>query len=188
KIVAHEAQQIVGPDMVQVVHHVQLERTKKIGQVRICNIAPESVRVDHNATSVSTQDLDFIEHREFKTLSELRLAGFDVADDISDSGEDGQDWESEARDEYGILRNSEGDESDPSMRRDLVREAWMRVGFDGDGKAELRQLVGVGDTFLLNEETDIVPIAAITPVVLPHQHNGLCPADAVLDIQIINTL
>mgnify|MGYP000845475831 FL=1 len=188
KSIAHEAQEIIAPDMIRTVHHVQIERTKKTGQVRICNLAPESVRVSHTATSVSTQDLDFIEHREYKTISELRLAGFDVADDLSDSGSDGQDWEAETRDQYSILRQSEGDESDPSMRRVLVREAWMRVDFDGDGKAELRHVVVVGDTFLVNEEADFIPIAAITPVILPHQHTGLCPADAVLDIQIINTL
>lgn len=191
EVVEEQEQAIIDPAMavVEVRFDCTIKRKKAKNVARLELMAPECIRVDHNARTLNLQDprVAFVEHAEFKTISELRQDGFEIDDDIADSGDGVGDWEREVRDDYAPFRDREGDESDPSMRRVKVREAWIRVDFDDDGLAELRHVVLVGTTILLNEEADEVPIAALCPVMLPHQHYGLSVADAVMDLQRIQT-
>lgn len=170
-------------------HSVRIERKKSRNVVKIDNLSPESVKVDQNARGLSLQDdrVSFVEHSEQKTLTELRLEGFDVDNDLSDGGESGGDWEEALRDDYQPWRDRDSDTVDPSMRRVRVRECWIRYDYDGDGRAELRHVIIVGKEILLNEECSFVPVIALCPTPLPHQHNGLSVADAVMDLQRIQT-
>lgn len=175
--------------IVEVFHSVRLERKKPRNTVRIENVAPEYIRVSQDARGLSLQDerLPFVQHAEPRTISELRAQGLDVPDDINDGGDSMSDWEEDLRDDYTPFRDREGEETDPSMRRVLVRETWMRVDFNGDGRAELRHVIVVGKTVLHNEETDHVPLVALCPAPLSHRHYGLSMADAVMDLQRIQT-
>jgi hypothetical protein len=165
-----------------------VQRTTEYGCVKIQNVAPESIYVDSNARGLNLQDpaVAFVEHRERKTLSQLREEGFKVDDDLTDAGESTGDWEDGLRDPLNPLRNTD-EESTPASRRVWVREVWIRYDEDDDGIAELRHVIVVGTTILVNEEADQVPIAAMCPVMLPHQHVGLSVADAVMDVQRIKT-
>ena len=191
EVVEEAEQAVIDPaiGLVEVRFDCTIKRKKPKNTARLELMAPESVRVDHNARTLNLQDdrIEFVEHAEFKTISQLRKEGFDVEDDIADSGDGVGDWERDLRDDYTPFRDREGDESDPSMRKVKVRESWIRVDYDDDGLAELRHVVLVGTTILLNEEADVVPIAALCPVMLPHQHYGLSVADAVMDLQRIQT-
>lgn len=191
EVVEEQEQALIDPAMglVEVRFDCKIKRKKPKNTCRLVNLAPESVRVGQNARTLNLQDErnEFVQHAEYKTISELRQEGFDVDDDISDSGDGVGDWERELRDDYTPFRDREGSESDPSMRRVKVRESWIRVDYDDDGMAELRHVVVVGTTILLNEEADEVPIAALCPNMLPHQHYGLSIADAVMDLQRIQT-
>jgi hypothetical protein len=166
------------------------KRVKGRDVVRVENVPPENVRVAAKCRTLSLQDprMPFVEHEEKKTISELREEGFDVADDLSDSGGESMiDWEQVQRDNYQPFMDGDGETPDPSMREVAVREIWMRHDYDGDGIAELRHILIVGRTILLNEETDIVNLVALCPNPQPHQHHGYSLADAVLDIQNIKT-
>lgn len=170
---------------------VKIRKTKPRNITKIVNLPPEYVLVSQNAKGLSLNDTacDFVEHREYKTISQLREQGFDVEDDISDSGDGVGDWEADLRDDYTPFRdnNRDGAGGDPSMRRVKVRECWIRVDYDEDGMAELRHVIVVGTTILLNEDADCVPIVALCPTPLSHRHNGLSVADAVMDLQRIQT-
>jgi hypothetical protein len=170
---------------------VKIRKTKPRDITKIVNLPPEYVLVSQNAKGLSLNDTacDFVEHREYKTISQLREQGFDVEDDISDSGDGVGDWEADLRDDYTPFRdnNRDGAGGDPSMRRVKVRECWIRVDYDEDGMAELRHVIVVGTTILLNEDADCVPIVALCPTPLSHRHNGLSVADAVMDLQRIQT-
>lgn len=172
-------------------HTVKLARSKPRNVVKIENLAPEYVLVSQNAKMMDLNHpaCEFVEHREYKTISQLREAGFDVEDDISDSGDGTGDWEEELRDDYTPFRdnNRDGAGGDPSMRKVKVRECWVRVDYDEDGLAELRHIIIVGTTVLLNEDADFVPIVALCPTPLAHRHYGLSVADAVMDLQRIQT-
>lgn len=191
EVVEHEETQTYIPEapFIDIRHSCTVKRAKPRNTVKLENLAPESIRVDHNARSVNLQDerVSFVQHAEHKTLSDLRQEGFEVDDDLMDSGDGVGDWENDLRDEYSPFRDREGNESDPSMRRVKVRESWIRVDYDGDGMAELRHVIVVGTTVLLNEEADFIPIVAMCPIPLPHQHYGQSVADAVMDLQKIQT-
>lgn len=180
-----EHQEIHGGPMP--LHSFTIERANYRGCVKLENIAPEHIYIDHNARGLDLQNVAFVEQREYKTITQLRDEGFDVEDDINDGGDGVGDWEEDLRDEYSPFRDREGEESDPTMRRVKVRECWIRFDQDDDGRAELRHVILVGTTILLNEEADIVPIVAMCPTPLPHQHYGLSVADAVFDLQQIKT-
>lgn len=172
-------------------HSVKLRCKKGRNVVKVENIPPEFVLIDQNAKGLSLNDPScaFVEHREYKTISQLRQEGFDIPDDISDSGDGTGDWEDAQRDDYTPFRDTDTDGAggDPSMRRVKVRECWIRIDYDEDGIAELRHVIVVGTTVLLNEDADLVPIAALCPSPLSHRHYGLSVADAVMDLQRIQT-
>jgi hypothetical protein len=192
EIVEHEERAVSfdpAGAFVEVLHTVKVERKKPRNVVRIENVAPEHVRVDQHARSVSLQDhrVSFCQHAEMKTISELRQEGFDVPDDINDGGDGVGDWEEDLRDDYTPFRDREGEASDPSMRRVKVRETWIRFDKDGDGKAELLHCIVVGTEVLHCEETDHIPLVSLCPTPLAHRHYGLSVADAVMDLQRIQT-
>jgi hypothetical protein len=164
------------------------KRVKGRDVVRIENVPPENVRVAQNCRTLSLQDprMPFVEHVEKKTISELRAEGFDVPDDISDDSSPGE-WEGTVRDRYQPFMETEGDSPDPAMREVTVRECWIRFDEDGDGIAELRNVILVGKTILKDEEDDTVGLVALCPNPQPHQHHGYSLADAVMDLQEIKT-
>lgn len=75
-----------------------------------------------------------------------------------------------------------------SQERLALRDEYVRIDYDGDGVAELRRIVRVEDTILLNEECDEAPFATICPVPMPHKVFGLSLADLVIELQKINTV
>jgi hypothetical protein len=171
-------------------------RVKPRDFVRIENVPPENVKVAQNCRTLSLQDprMPFVEHVEKKTISELREEGFDVADNISDGGKSASEWEDAQRDKYQPFQDAQGETPDPAMREVTVREIWIRHDHDGDGIAELRNVVIVGREVLkrkdgteANDETDLVNLVALCPNPQPHQHHGLSLADAVMDLQEIKT-
>lgn len=192
EIVEHE-EQLIAYDpagaFVEKTHTVRVQRIKAENVVRIDNIAPERVRVSQSARRLSLQDrrVDFVEHIEEKTISEMREEGFDIDDDISDGGDGVIDWEQNLRDEYTPFRDRDNNAVDPAMRRLKVREVWIRYDKNKDGKAELLHVIVVGTTILLCEETDHIPVVALCPMPLAHQHYGFSVADAVMDLQKIQT-
>lgn len=168
---------------------VELERAEGYSCVKFEGVPPERVLVSPNARGLCLQDprLDFCEYWEYKTISDLRDEGFDVTDDLQDHSEITQDWEEASRDDDNPFRNHEGEESSPAARRLKTRNVWIRFDSNDDGLTELRRVVVVGTTILLDEECDEVTLVALCPIMLPHQHVGLSVADAVTDLQKIKT-
>ena len=167
-------------------HKVTLERRRGFPCVKYLNIAPENVRIDSNLDKVSVSEANFAERIEHKTLAQLRDEGFDVPDDLNDGGSSG-DTEYDA-----AIRNlgqwDEEDEADPSMRRVRVREVWIRTSlYSGGKRAELRHVIVVGTTILLNEPADLIPIIGWSPAPLPHQHHGMSMVDETADVQNVKT-
>lgn len=191
EIVEHE--EVMTLDMATgmpvITHSVRLERKKPRNFARIVNIAPENIRVDKNARGLSLQDerVGFVQHIEKKTISEIRLDGFDVPDDINDDGDSVAEWEEASRDEDNPFWYQSGETIDPATRLVTVRETWIRFDANGDGRAELRHVIVVGAKILHNEECSFIPVIALSPTPLPHQHYGLSVADAVMDLQRIQT-
>ena len=161
---------------------IEIEVTDRSGKVCIQNVPPEEFMITQKHNSVSLQDCLFLAHRMRKTVSELKEMGYDVSDNAGD--DDGVEFSAEylARRQFAE-ETLETDPSDKSLRRVWVTECYLRVDFDGDGIAELRRVLRCGNEILENEETDYIPFAAITPIIMPHRFYGLSEADLLMDIQ-----
>lgn len=193
-----EAEEVEGePDETgqpQPAFNIKIRSTEKTGKVCIDTIPPERVLVEAGYKHIGLSRTNFAEYWEDRTISELREVGFDVPDSIADEDDSdgyaaGNDLVENARQARDAdWRDDDNDEEgDGASRKVRVRTVFMRVDFDGDGKAEMRRIMVVGKTILSNETYDRVLIAALTPTILPHRHVGMSIADAVMDLQEIKS-
>ncbi|MGI9502085.1 MAG: portal protein, partial [Geminicoccaceae bacterium] len=166
---------------------VKLRRIYKDKRVHIECIPPEEFLIERRAKSI--HEADFTAHRTERMVSDLIAEGFDrnLVESLPSSGHDDMTGEKETRYE---------DEDDltpidtDSTRKVDITECYIRVDFDGDGIAELRQvIVGGQSTILSNEEIDEIPFSAWTPIPMPHRSEvaGMSAADAIMDLQRIKS-
>lgn len=167
---------------------VRIRRRTSGKQICIRALPPERVKVDQRAFSWRIDErCNYFEYWEETTLTEIREQGFDVPTDIADDPEI-YTQEDYARDQYGERRLERYKPSDPSMRRVKARMIWIRVDYDGDGQAELLQILRIGRHILYKEEVSRIPVASGVACPLPHRHIGVAIADMVQDIQRIKTV
>jgi hypothetical protein len=177
-------QPIMGPP--PMLYDLKVRRVGESRKLTIKNLPPERCKVSQYTNSFRVAESDYFEYWDYKTISELRAEGFEIADDIADD-ETVDTEEDEVRDQYAESRDD--NKADPSMRRIKVRCIWIRHDYDGDGIAELRYVVRLGKSRELpvNEECAEIPVACIVPYLLPHRHIGMSITDIVADLQRIKT-
>ena len=115
-------------------------------------------------------DADLIAHRAYVTVSQLVEMGYDPVE-MQDYVTDQTNFELsnlEARER--MLSTTEPDELDPSNKRVLYVEAYMRLDTTGDGVSELRRICCAGNNYeiLRNEPADDIPFAYFNPDPTPH--------------------
>ena len=184
---------VIGPETGEAVqgpptYDIKLRATETDGLVKFRAVTPESLLVIGD--DPNPQNASFLQHREKKTISDLREMGYEVDDHINDSGS-GETYTSvqaAARSTDGLyLQDANDGGGDPSMREVWVRETYCRVDFDGDGVAELRKVCMVGSTVLANEEVEEIQFVGWTPYLQLFQFYGRCPADEAIEIQDIKS-
>jgi len=169
---------------------VKIKTVTKRGQVRIASIPPDELYVSPRHDSLLLDACPYVAHVTERTLSDIRDMGFDVDEaDIRGAHGEATTQDRELRDQLnGNGRTWRTDnEVDSSMQRGWLRDEYVLVDFDGDGIAERRRILRMGQRILENKECSHVPIALWTPYIIPHQVHGLSPADLVSDIQKIST-
>jgi len=159
-------------------HSIRIEVEAEVpGRIVIENTPVDEFIVGENLRSVDYSDpsCDFVCFRPSKTVSQLIEEGFDrkVVEDAYDSGQSIKD-----------AKYHENSVNDTGANRHVtVDDAFLLVDQDGDGIAELRHVVKVGNTVLLNEEVEEVPFETVTPIPVPHEWAGLAVSDSVIDLQ-----
>lgn len=183
--ISAQIQQIQSAPVVMV-HDIAVKRTKETKQVKIYNVPPEEFLINRDAKSI--EDARFVAHQVLRTLSDLKAAGYKNVDDLT--SDDVQATMSAERveritfnDESGFQAGANDVPGDKTQTQIWITECYMRVDADGDGIAEWRKITRAGNRLLDNEECDCPPFVSITPIPLPHQFFGLCPADQALEIQ-----
>lgn len=167
--------------------NVKIKTIKERNQVKLAPIPPEELQVSPHHNSVLLDECPYVSHISEKTLSEIRQMGYKVSvDDVKAAQRDifGTDMDEERRWEG---RDFDDNEQDESMVRGYLREEYVLVDMDGDGVAERRRVIRLGDKILSNEECSHVQIAAWTPYILTHRFEGISVADLVDDMQRIHT-
>jgi hypothetical protein len=161
------------------IHNVKLKITRKEGQIKICNVAPEDMLVSVDTIGTNLQKSRFVQHRtymdRYDVASEFKLSK-KRAQELQSDNQEGWDEESNARDIYS-------EEYDRSVVDDtvLVKDTYIMI----DGK-RMRYVV-VGNDIIYSEQTEMVPFASITPMIMPHRHIGRSYADLTMDIQLIKS-
>lgn len=192
ELVEHSAEpgQMQGPmgEPAGMLHDVKVRRTHEYKGVKICVLPPERCLVSEAVPSMSVRSADFFEYWESKTISEVRQMGFDIPDDIKDSAGEAETLEDTARDQFDENQHrNDSKPNDPSLRKVRVRMVWIKFDYDGDGIAEHRRAIVIGNRILSNEDSTGVQVAAIVPTPFPHRHPGLSVRDMVTDLQGIKT-
>jgi hypothetical protein len=173
------------------VYAVKVRRVRPYGYVCIDNVPSEEMRIHVSTRGVNFEDCIYVEHFRNLTLSEIRQMGHKVDDDIAETThEHGSEMEAIARDRFAELTQDagrEGESSDPATRRATFRNIYIRVDEDGDGIAELRNIIMVNREILHDEEAEFIPFACITPVIQPHRHIGYGYHDFLQNIERART-
>ena len=174
----------MGNQYVTTTHDLKIKFVDRVGKLVIENVPQEEMRVSKKADSISLDDLDFVAHVVDKTASDLIEMGVDpkLVDQLGH--EDGEGELENSREQYD---EDSYDGNDESMRLITLNECYIRTDADGDNIAELRRIVTSGNHIIENEEWDMIPFAALTPILMPHKHIGLSEADLVMDIQLIKS-
>lgn len=167
---------------------VVIRRTSKVGKAKVDVIPIEEFIISRDASSIFPNEARMTCHKADKTRSDLIAEGFDkkLVESIGITQEVHTEEISIARDNK--TSDTFGDDAkDPSMKEIEVFECYIRVDFDGDGIAELRQVTYAGSEILVNEEIDENPFVVITPIMLTHKFYGNSISDDTMDIQLINS-
>ena len=169
---------------------VRIRRKIDKSRVKIENIPPENFRISRDAKTI--EDAVFVGVQTDMTRSEIRKVWPEVAENIEDWDELGsqEQWLGNARysEDIAARKFVTGQEYwQGSVSQDLfpleanrevtVTECWIRVDRDGDGIAELKRFIIAGNHILWEEDVDMIPLASISPIDIPHEFYGLSMAD-----------
>lgn len=181
-----------GPMPVEL-FNLTLKVTRKSGKVTVLAVPTEEIRVSKRCRG-SLQESPFTEHVTRKTRSELIEMGMprDFVDDLPALNETDNDLQTYSRDSVSDESKSTGANIiDRSMDEIEYCEAYVRVDFDGDGIAELRKVVTVGNKIPPGKQwNEPIPAVAITGFVakrVPHRHVGESLDDELADLAEIKT-
>lgn len=170
---------------------VRLRRTIDKSGVKIFNVPPENLRIAAGATCI--EDTPFIGIEEELTRSEIRKRYPDKAKEI-DWGETtyyhkNLDTNKQTRKQtVGMSTVLESLEDDQEANRLATHlQCWVYVDRDGDGIAELKRIVKVGNTIIEEVDEESIDVAVFNPIKIPHEFFGLSQADMVRPSTLAST-
>lgn len=180
--------------------NVRLARITERKVVRVDAVPPDHLLVHRAWTSPLLEECPYVCRFMEVSLSDVnelaQQMGFDpvTAEDLAGSDEPAQSSADSSRmDRTGLAQSDDRrlmqgvDNDDPTMTMGWLRIEWVLVDFDHDGIAERREIWRLDDRVLYNEECKQVPVSLGSPVIVPHQWDGMSIAEAVSDLQKIRT-
>lgn len=169
------------------VHEVKVKRLISKGRIVCEAIPPEDFGIDGEAKT--TRDARFKYHRSRKTRSELIEMGFDRSKvDALGKAAENDTSEEAARD-----NNATDGGGDKSTEQVDYYECYARIDIDGNGIAELCQVLyagssGGGDILSWEVWEDEDPFDDIPCNPMPHRWTAQCISDETIDVAQIKTV
>jgi len=175
---------VMSPPIVS--HEATVRRRRTYGCIKIDNVPPEEFFANKRARSL--EDARFVAHRTEMTASDLIAMGYD-RDLVESKAGNTSDLETDAERNRRFSDLAKNDPADDSQRTVLVTECYARVDYDGDGIAELRRIVCLGEDMEVaaNDPFDHIPFAVVSPILMPHKLVGRSLAELVMDLQLIKS-
>lgn len=171
------------------VQQIRVKTVETKGKVCITPIPSDEMRVSRAHNSIMLTDCPYVAHVCKRSKSQIREMGFNVSDEDMKAAENEEtSVDRELRDILDDNYASQREDShDPAQIEGWLREEYVLLDFDGDGIAERRCIMRLGQKVLSNEECSHVRIAAWTPYILTHKFEGMSLAELVSDFQRIQT-
>jgi hypothetical protein len=175
-------------------HDFTVVEKNTYGCAKVEPVPPEEFGISRRARSL--RDCGYCYHEVTRTQQELIDEGYD-ADQVRDLPSFGetQGTEEASRDTVQEGAETRGDESlNKAMRPIRVTEHYVKMDYDGSGTRLYRVTTGGEASKVLRHKgqpsvtpIDMIPFAAITPVIVTHRFTGKSVADLVMEIQRIKT-
>lgn len=177
-----------GQTIKMTVHDVKFKRVRKVGQVVIANVPPEEFRISADSRSLDPSKARMVGHEREVTRDELIAMGFKkkVVDDLP-AEQKPLGTEEIARKNKSDERKDTAKNRDKSQDKILLREAYIDVDTNNDGRSELKQVFIANGEELETSDADRQPFHCICPHPLAHKHFGKATAEKVKDIQRIGS-
>jgi len=189
-IVNAEAPLVDGQENLELMYvNVRIKKTIDKSRVKIEIVPPENFRLSREATCIT--DANFVGIQTEMTRSELRKLYPEVADNITEWDElSNEEWlgSTQYSEDVAARKEITGQEYwQGNQQHDLIpleanrnvvlTESWINVDRDGDGIAELKHIISVGDNILQETDVEDIPLASIVPIDIPFEFYGLSMAD-----------
>jgi len=170
-------------------HDLEIKRTLKKGKIKVDSIPPEEFLIDKNC--IKLDEANYVAHRVDITRSELISMGYNKDDVESLPASESAILNTEKFARYKNIDDYPFNNSqDKSTQTVTIYENYVRYDYDGDGIAELRKIVSVGESseqILENVPCDHIPFVSVTPIPMPHRFYGRSVAELVEDIQLMKS-
>jgi len=172
---------------------IEIRRTRECARSE--GVTPEEFGISRRARSI--KDTDYCFHDVFRTESQLIAQGYD-REQVKKlpSYTLAHTIEEQARDTVNESTLRQGDDGlNTSSRLIRITEHYVRMDYEGNDEAALYRCTTAGEEgeLLLRDgeadvvREDVIPFAAMTPVIVTHRFFGRSIADLVMDIQRIKT-
>jgi len=163
---------------------------KKIdkSKVKLELVPPENFRISRDATCIT--DAQFVGIQTQMTRSEIRKYYPDVVDDIDFDNMHDSSWLGSAKYSQDVAARKavtgqeywQGsvEQHEVPLEANInvnVTECWIEVDRDGDGIAELKHIMTIGNHIVYENDVEDIPLASIVPIDIPHEFYGLSMAD-----------
>jgi hypothetical protein len=183
--------QATPPMAAPVTHDVTIVTTRKLAQAKVLGVPPEEFGIERGARDIKTCNYCFHEVVT-KTESQLIAEGFDE-EQVKSLGDYTGNTEIEtlARDTVEEHYSTSAGGVNSAARLVRVTEHYVRMDYDGNGRACLYQVITGGDQGEILrkdgkdcvEPFDAIPFATATPVPMTHRFFGRSMADLVMPLQ-----
>ncbi len=176
-------------------HDVTIVSKRKTQKARVEPVPPEEFGISRNARSL--RDCGYCFHEVRRRQGDLIDDGYDAKQIKSlPSFPLSMNSEEQARDTVAESQGAAGDDNlNDANRLLLITEHYCRLDMERNGKVALwRITTGGQEGEILRRDgkddvelVDMLPFAAMTPVIITHRFFGRSIADLVMDIQRIKT-
>lgn len=198
EVIEANVEEIPGPYMMpQRVVSATLKVTERKRKICIETIPPEEMLCDRGARSTEYGSFKLLGQKTVKMVSDVIEMGVDEETALKYAGSGSSGASSDHMDQERRARR--GGSQDPLEDRTsgdkatqpiAVYDLWVRIDRDGDGFAELRHVVGIGEgPAEIVEDTlaDDHPYCGSPAIAIEHNVVGESMADNVMDLQDVET-
>lgn len=173
-----------GIEVQRAMHNVKISVTEEYGDLAIEAVPPEEFFVSSEATSL--EDAYAVVHKREVRVGDLVAMGYDF-DVVSElTGHDTDNFADEEKFERQNFSLDDDEQTlDPSMRKVIVSEVYMKIDVDGTGVASMHKILlgGGSDELLDYEPWGDLPFALFEHDPEPHTVFGNSLADILFSEQ-----